>query len=249
MSRRGPARRVCARASAAGGEAEGGAEDLVPQSAEELLRRARRHKEGAAGADDAKAFEVLEKEPSTWRELEMWGEPKEVYVLGTQTGLFTLRTRRADNKLKKELGKVLGARFTRRGENRTPLADNVADQPNAGTAFKPPIQNYSRKTEPPRLPNLNKVVRVSDIRQGVLVFEDEEAAEHYAKAIEDEDMAPRGDDALYVAAVRSGELFDVVRESKHLAVVFRRGTAAPIPSPKDLKMELVSKEDGSLDGF
>ena len=241
---------------------------------------------------------MLEKEPSTWRELEMWGEPKEVYVLGTQTGLFTLRTRRADNKLKKELGKVLGARFTRRGENRTPLADNVADQPNAGTAFKPPIQNYSRKTEPPRLPNLNKVVRVSDIRQGVLVFEvrrtalrmppetprgvpprppatrgasapslrltparlahkfaaakfaqDEEAAEHYAKAIADEDMAPRGDDALYVAAVRSGELFDVVRESKHLAVVFRRGTAAPIPSPKDLKMELVSKEDGSLDGF
>ena len=176
------------------------------ESAGELIRRAGRFREEEASAS-LPPYDVLKDEPSAWKELALWGEPKELFVLGTQAkGLFTLRTRAADSGLGNELGKVrsrvggcqrlrgrahrrvrgaaggpnprpknsffppcrrlfggvakrltrsaraqvLGRRFTRRGNNVTPLSENVEGQPHAGKVFRPPIQGYSRRTTPPR---------------------------------------------------------------------------------------------------
>ena len=80
------------------------------------------------------------------------------------------------------------------------------------------------------------------IRQGVLVFEDQDVAADYAQELAREGVAPADDD-LYVAAVQSGDLFTVVRESKHVAVVFKRDAETPMPAPKDLKARLVARDE------
>ncbi|KAM3203315.1 hypothetical protein T459_27248 [Capsicum annuum] len=136
-----------------------------------------------------------------------WREtPKPVYVLTQRENqLCTMKTRRNRSEVEKELGML----FSKGGKWK-----NRAKQPEAGTRFQ---------------------MLVEDIREGVLVFEDENEAAKYCDLLQGGGQGCEG-----IAEIEASSVFDLCRKMRALAVLFRRGRTPPLP--ESLKLNLRARK-------
>ncbi|KAK6116448.1 hypothetical protein DH2020_049910 [Rehmannia glutinosa] len=136
-----------------------------------------------------------------------WRESsKPVYVLTHQENqLCTMKTRRNRSEVEKELGLL----FSKGGKRR-----NQSKQPRTGTKFQ---------------------MLVEDVRDGVLVFEDQNEAAKYCDLLQGGGQGCEG-----VAEIEASSVFDLCRKNKALAVLFRRGRTPPVP--ESLKLNLGARK-------
>ncbi|CAN0896513.1 hypothetical protein LINGRAHAP2_LOCUS18543 [Linum grandiflorum] len=138
-------------------------------------------------------------ESNPWRETS-----KPVYVLTHRDNqLCTMKTRRSRSEVERELGML----FSKGGKRRADMA-NQAKKPRPGTKFQ---------------------MLVEDIREGVLVFEDEKEAVKYC------DLLEGGCEG--VAEIEASSVFDLCRKMRGLAVLFRRGRTPPLPQSLELNLK------------
>ncbi|PUZ42663.1 hypothetical protein GQ55_9G600000 [Panicum hallii var. hallii] len=141
-----------------------------------------------------------------------WREDsKPVYVLArSDNQLWTMKTRRSRNEVERELGML----FSKGGGS------------GVGTKSK-----YSGS-------KFNMVVE--DIREGVLVFEDEDDAVKYCDILQGGGQGCEG-----IAEIEASSVFSMCQKMKALAVLFRRGTTPPLPQSleRDLRARKRSLED------
>ncbi|KAG5521414.1 hypothetical protein RHGRI_033851 [Rhododendron griersonianum] len=86
-------------------------------------------------------------------------------------------------------------------------------------------------------------MRVEDVREGVLVFEDEKEAANYCGLLEGGGQGCEG-----IAEIEASSVFDLCRRMGALAVLFRRGRTPPVPENLDFnlrarKQSLEDQED------
>ncbi|RDY06285.1 hypothetical protein CR513_09751, partial [Mucuna pruriens] len=141
-----------------------------------------------------------------WRETS-----KPVYVLTQKENqLCTMKTRRNRSEVERELGLL----FSKGGKLRSGLG-NQSKQARGGT---------------------NKFqMLVEDIREGVLVFEDENEAVKYCDLLEGGGQGCEG-----VAEIEASSIFDLCQKMRALAVLFRRGRTPPLP--ESLKLNLRARK-------
>ncbi|KAG6554779.1 hypothetical protein Mapa_003798 [Marchantia paleacea] len=159
---------------------------------------------------ESSSYDVLEANP--WRE-----SSKPVYVLAQdENRLLTMRTRRARSEVERELGILFPKRGSRRGRQGRPSSqfrdeETTASPPGADTRFR---------------------MLVEDVREGVLVFEDEEEATRYCSLLDGEGKGCTG-----VAELDASDVFAVCQKTQRLAVLFRRGTTPPQPDRLQLNLK------------
>eukprot|EP01018_Ginkgo_biloba_P037874 Gb_18563 [translate_table: standard] len=149
-------------------------------------------------------------EANPWREV-----TKPVYVLAQgKNQLWTMRTRRPRSEVERELGILFPKQGKKRSENGTQRKTSGSD-----TRFR---------------------MLVEDVREGVLVFEDEEDAAKYCNLLEGHGQGCAG-----VAELEASSVFDLCHKMRALAVLFRRGRTPPLPDnlELDLKARKRSLED------
>lgn len=161
---------------------------------------------------EANSYDVLESNP--WREA-----AKPVYVLAQEEDkLYTMRTRRARSEVERELNMLFpGKRGSSRGRNGLPRARDrgfPAPTGGAGSRFR---------------------MHVEDVREGVLMFEDEEEAAEYCSVLEG-----KGQQCVGVAKFDADHVFAMCQKSNALAVLFRKGNTPP--QPELLQMNLKAKK-------
>ncbi|KAM7269565.1 hypothetical protein ACFE04_025062 [Oxalis oulophora] len=134
-----------------------------------------------------------------------WRESsKPVYVLTQKENqLCTMKTRTNRSEVENELGLLLG--------KRRPGIGNQAKQSSKGNKFQ---------------------VHVEDIRDGVLVFEDENEAAKYCNLLQGGGKGCEG-----VAEIEASSVFDLCRKMRALAVLFRRGRTPPLPQSLELNLK------------
>nr|XP_016478972.1 PREDICTED: uncharacterized protein LOC107800327 [Nicotiana tabacum] len=144
---------------------------------------------------------------TTVLEANPWREtPKPVYVLTQRENqLCTMKTRKNQSEVERELGML----FSKGGKWK-----NRAKQPEADTRFQ---------------------MLVEDIREGVLVFEDENEAARYCDLLQGGGQGCEG-----VAEIEASSVFDLCRKMRALAVLFRRGRTPPLP--ESLKLNLRARK-------
>lgn len=76
---------------------------------------------------------------------------------------------------------------------------------------------------------------VEDIREGVLVFEDEQDAVRYCDLLEGGGQGCEG-----VAELEATSVFDICHKMRAFAVLFRRGRTPPLP--ESLKLNLRARK-------
>ncbi|CAM6085675.1 unnamed protein product [Calypogeia fissa] len=160
---------------------------------------------------ESSSYDVLESNP--WRET-----PKPVYVLAQEENrLLTMRTRRARSEVERELGMLFPKRGSRRGRQTRqgrPSSKSREEESNSSsseTGFR---------------------MLVEDIREGVLVFEDEEEATRYCSLLDGQ-----GQNCAGVAELDASDVFAVCQKTQRLAVLFRRGTTPPQPDRLQLNLK------------
>ncbi|CAN6296381.1 unnamed protein product [Urochloa humidicola] len=141
-----------------------------------------------------------------------WREgSKPVYVLARRDNhLWTMKTRRSRNEVERELGML----FSKGGGS------------GVGTKSK-----YSGS-------KFNMVVE--DIRDGVLIFEDQDDAVKYCDLLQVGGQGCEG-----IAEIEAASVFSMCQKMKALAVLFRRGRTPPLPQSleRDLRARRRSLED------
>ncbi|XP_010917321.1 uncharacterized protein [Elaeis guineensis] len=146
-----------------------------------------------------------------------WREDsKPVYVLAQRDNqLWTMKTRRSRSEVERELDLL----FSKGGKQR---AGNKATPSRVGTKFH---------------------MLVEDIREGVLVFEDENDATRYCDLLQGGGQGCEG-----IAELEASSVFDICRKMKALAVLFRRGRTPPLPKSleQNLRARKRSLEDQDL---
>uniref|UniRef100_A0A2N9J4X0 Uncharacterized protein n=1 Tax=Fagus sylvatica TaxID=28930 RepID=A0A2N9J4X0_FAGSY len=141
-------------------------------------------------------------EANPWRETS-----KPVYVLTQRENqLCTMKTRRNRSEVERELGLL----FSKGGKWR-PGIGNQAKQSRTGTKFQ---------------------MLVEDIREGVLVFEDENEAARYCDLLQGGGKGCEG-----VAEIEASSVFDLCQKMRALAVLFRRGRTPPLPQSLELNLK------------
>ncbi|KDP41241.1 hypothetical protein JCGZ_15648 [Jatropha curcas] len=136
-----------------------------------------------------------------WRETS-----KPVYVLThRENQLCTMKTRRNRSEVERELGLL----FSKGGKRRSEMG-NQAKQPRRGTKFQ---------------------MLVEDVREGVLVFEDENEAVRYCDLLQGGGKGCEG-----VAEIEASSVFDLCQKMRALAVLFRRGRTPPLPQSLELNL-------------
>eukprot|EP00252_Welwitschia_mirabilis_P018422 TRINITY_DN4095_c0_g1_i1.p1 TRINITY_DN4095_c0_g1~~TRINITY_DN4095_c0_g1_i1.p1 ORF type:complete len:282 (+),score=62.92 TRINITY_DN4095_c0_g1_i1:71-916(+) len=144
-----------------------------------------------------------------------WKEDsKAVYVLAQgENQLWTMRTRRMRSEVEQELGLL----FPRQGSKR----HGNGQRKNGGEKRFP--------------------VLVEDVREGVLVFEDEKEAINYCNLLDRQS----GKGCAGIAEINASSVFDLCRKMNALAVLFRRGRRHPLPEhlEQDLRSRKRSLED------
>lgn len=159
---------------------------------------------------DTTSYDVLEANP--WRE-----DPKPVYVLAQEENkLLTMRTRRERSEVENELNLLFPKRGSRRGTKGLPRSSSL-DQPSKSTA----TSNGTRFR-----------MVVEDVREGVLVFEDEDEATRYCNLLDGQ-----GKGCMGVAELDASDVFALCQKSKALAVLFRRGKTPPLPERLQLNLK------------
>lgn len=135
-----------------------------------------------------------------------WREAsKPVYVLTQRENqLCTMKTRRNRSEVERELGLL----FSKGGKRRSEYG-NQAKQ-SRGTKFQ---------------------MLVEDIRDGVLVFEDEKEAARYCDLLQGGGQGCEG-----VAEIEASSVFDLCQKMRALAVLFRRGRTPPLPRSLELSL-------------
>ncbi|KAK4797404.1 hypothetical protein SAY86_029730 [Trapa natans] len=149
-------------------------------------------------------------EANPWRE-----SSKPLYVLTHgQNQLCTMKTRRNRSEVERELGML----FPKAGK-RSSSAGNKSKQSRSGTKFQ---------------------MLVEDVREGVLVFEDETEAARYCDLLQGGGQGCEG-----VAEIEASLVFDLCHKARTLAVLFRRGRTPPLPQSleKNLRAKKRSLED------
>ncbi|KAL0327151.1 UNVERIFIED_CONTAM: hypothetical protein Sangu_1793100 [Sesamum angustifolium] len=136
-----------------------------------------------------------------------WRETsKSVYVLTHQENqLCTMKTRRNRSEVERELGLL----FSKGGK-----WGNQSKQSGTSTKFQ---------------------MLVEDVREGVLVFEDQNEAAKYCDLLQG-----GGQDCEGVAEIEASSVFDLCQKNKVLAVLFRSGRTPPLP--ESLKLNLRARK-------
>ncbi|XP_068638792.1 uncharacterized protein [Aristolochia californica] len=141
-------------------------------------------------------------EANPWREVS-----KLVYVLTQRENqLCTMRTRSSRSEVEKELRLLFP-----KGEKQRSEAGSMARQSRDSTEFW---------------------MVVEDIREGVLVFEDEQDAVKYCNLLQGGDQGCEG-----VAKLEASSVFDICHKMRALAILFRRGRTPPLPENLKLNLE------------
>ncbi|KAF5454751.1 hypothetical protein F2P56_024395 [Juglans regia] len=141
-------------------------------------------------------------EANPWRETS-----KPVYVLTQRENqLCTMKTRRNRSEVERELGLL----FSKGGKWRSGIG-NQPKQSRTGTKFQ---------------------MLVEDIREGVLVFEDENEAAKYCDLLQGGGQGCEG-----VAEIEASSVFDLCQKMRALAVLFRRGRTPPLPQSLELNLK------------
>eukprot|EP00262_Sarcandra_glabra_P013160 TRINITY_DN3590_c0_g1_i1.p1 TRINITY_DN3590_c0_g1~~TRINITY_DN3590_c0_g1_i1.p1 ORF type:complete len:254 (+),score=36.13 TRINITY_DN3590_c0_g1_i1:117-878(+) len=140
-------------------------------------------------------------EVNPWRDAS-----KPVYVLTQRENqLWTMKTRRSHSEVEKELGLL----FSKGGKRRSEI-ENKAKQSRTSTTFR---------------------MLVEDVREGVLVFEDEHDALTYCNLLEGGGQGCEG-----IAEIEASSIFDICRKMRALAVLFRQGRKPPLPESLELNL-------------
>ncbi|OWM89516.1 hypothetical protein CDL15_Pgr024264 [Punica granatum] len=140
-------------------------------------------------------------EANPWRD-----SSKPVYVLTHgQNQLCTMKTRRNRSEVERELGMLFSK--ARKWSSGT---GNQNKQSRSGTKFQ---------------------MLVEDIREGVLVFEDENEAAKYCDLLQGGGQGCEG-----VAEIEASSVFDLCSKMRALAVLFRRGRTPPLPQSLELNL-------------
>ncbi|KAI4379225.1 hypothetical protein MLD38_005549 [Melastoma candidum] len=130
---------------------------------------------------------------------------KPVYVLTHgENQLCTMKTRRNRSEVEKELGML----FSKAGKWST--SGQPKQSRGGGTKFQ---------------------MLVEDIREGVLVFEDQNEAAKYCDLLQGGGQGCEG-----VAEIEASSVFDLCRKMRALAVLFRRGRTPPMPQSLQLNL-------------
>ncbi|CAM0146710.1 unnamed protein product [Urochloa decumbens] len=141
-----------------------------------------------------------------------WREDsKPVYVLArSDNHLWTMKTRRSRNEVERELGML----FSKGGGS------------GVGTKSKYSGSKFSMVVE--------------DIREGVLIFEDQDDAVKYCDLLQGGGQGCEG-----IAEIEASSVFSMCQKMKALAVLFRRGRTPPLPESleRDLRARKRSLED------
>lgn len=146
-------------------------------------------------------------ETNPWRD-----DTKPVYVLTHKDNqLCTMKTRQNRSEVERELGLLFS-----KGDKRGLGIGNKAKQSRAGINFS---------------------MLVEDIRDGVLVFEDEDDATKYCDLLQG---GGRGQGCEGIAELEASSVFDICRRMRALAVLFRRGRTPPLP--KSLEQNLRARK-------
>ncbi|POO03480.1 hypothetical protein TorRG33x02_006850 [Trema orientale] len=137
-----------------------------------------------------------------------WRDPsKPVYVLTQRENqLCTMKTRRNRSEVERELGLL----FSKGGKLRSGIG-NQTKQSRSGSKFQ---------------------MLVEDVREGVLVFEDENEAVKYCDLLQGGGKGCEG-----VAEIEASSVFDLVQKMRALAVLFRRGRTPPLPQSLELNLK------------
>ncbi|KAL3644573.1 hypothetical protein CASFOL_009753 [Castilleja foliolosa] len=200
-----------------GGEDEQGGEN---DRRDEELERAMRMDGTIPGNSDAFVKQVSSRAYDMRRHLQQsfdsssydvleanpWRESsKSVFVLTHQENqLCTMKTRRNRSEVEKELGLL----FSKGGTKR-----NQSKQSQMSNKFQ---------------------MLVEDVREGVLVFEDQNDAARYC------DLLRGGQGCEGVAEIDASSVFDLCQKNRALAVLFRRGRTPP--QPDSLKLNLGARK-------
>ncbi|KAJ6835477.1 uncharacterized protein M6B38_331950 [Iris pallida] len=188
---------------------------VIPSTADELVKRV-----------SSKAYDMRRHlnqsldsisydvlETNPWRD-----DTKPVYVLTHKDNqLCTMKTRQNRSEVERELG-LLFSKGGRRGLG----IGNKAKQSGSSTNFN---------------------MFVEDIREGVLVFEDEHDATRYCDLLEGGGQGCEG-----IAELEASSVFDICNRMRALAVIFRRGRTPPLPKSleQNLRARKRSLEDQDL---
>ncbi|GAB4829106.1 hypothetical protein Ancab_018769 [Ancistrocladus abbreviatus] len=180
---------------------------------------------------DSSSYDVLDANP--WRE-----SSKPVYVLThKEDQLCTMKTRRNRSEVERELGLLFS-----KGKKRESDFGNQAKQSRNGKKFQ---------------------MLVEDIREGILVFEDQNEAFKYCDLLQGGGQGCEGVAEIEASSVRTTkqdnlqfhhiillrcylkshavlQVFDLCRNTRALAVLFRRGRTPP--QPERLKLNLRARK-------
>lgn len=141
-------------------------------------------------------------EANPWKETS-----KPVYVLThKENQVCTMRTRRNRGEVEKELGMLFS-----RGKARD---SEFSDEPNRQSRRGMKFQMF-----------------VEDVREGILVFEDQNEAVKYCDLLQGGGQSCEG-----VAEIEASSVFDLCRKTRALAVLFRRGRTPPRPESLQLNL-------------
>ncbi|KAL3751575.1 hypothetical protein ACJRO7_012414 [Eucalyptus globulus] len=211
----------CGSRGSVGGEEDDGSDEVeramrldgnIPGTSDEFVKRV------SSRAYDMRRHLHQSFETSSYDVLEAnpWRDTsKPVYVLTHgENQLCTMKTRRDRSEVEKELGLL----FSKAGKW-SPSSGSQSKQSRSGTKFQ---------------------MLVEDIRDGVLVFEDETEAAKYCDLLQG-----RGQGCEGVAEIEASSVFDLCRKMRALAVLFRRGRTPPLPQSleQNLRARKRSLED------
>lgn len=137
-----------------------------------------------------------------------WTESsKPVYVLTQKENrLCTMKTRRSRSEVERELGLL----FSKGRNRRTGIENQSRQTTRGGTKFQ---------------------MVVEDVREGVLMFEDENEAAKYCDLLQGGGRGCEG-----VAEIEASSVFDICQKMRLLAVLFRRGRTPPLPQSLELNL-------------
>ncbi|MCO5576189.1 hypothetical protein L7F22_029997 [Adiantum nelumboides] len=184
----------------------------IPSTSDALLKqvssRAYDMRRQLEQSKDSSSYDVLETNP--WRE-----DTKPVYVLAQEENkLLTMRTRRARSEVENELSLLFPKRGSRRGFNGLPRSSSSPSMPAASS------------------PDTRFRMVVEDVREGVLVFEDEKEATQYCNLLDGQ-----GKGCMGVAELDASDVFALCKSIKAFAVLFRRGRIPPLPERLQLNLK------------
>ncbi|CAI7888515.1 unnamed protein product [Closterium sp. NIES-54] len=190
-----------------------GLDSSIPETANEFLdkvsSRAYDMRRRLESTLESTSYDVVDSNP--------WRDPsKALFVLAQgDAQLYTMRTRTPRSEVESELDKLFGERRGRKGGISTGASGKSSSSGGGGGGGS----SGTRTASPTRS---RFSMKVEDVREGVLVFEDEQQAAQYCSLLEGQ-----GHNCLGVAQFKAKDLFKVCQSSKALAVLFRSGATRP----------------------